>query len=90
MCLGVPGKIVEKRDDALGLTMGTVSFGGIRKEVCLAYCPEAEVGDHVIVHVGFAISRIDEAEAQRVFETLRAMDELSELDVPQPGGDPTP
>jgi hydrogenase expression/formation protein HypC len=58
---------------------GKVSFGGIVKEVSLAYVPEANVGDYVIVHVGFAISQLDEAEAQQVFEYLRQMDELAEL-----------
>jgi hydrogenase expression/formation protein HypC len=84
MCLGVPGKVVKIEPDPLGLTMGTVSFGGIRKEVCLAYVPEVEVGDYVIVHVGFAISKIDEQEAREVFETLREMGELDELDIPPP------
>ncbi len=79
MCLGIPGKIARIDPDPLGLNMGKVSFGGIIKEVCLAYVPEAEVGDYVIVHVGFAISRIDEEEAARVFEALRELGELSEL-----------
>jgi len=64
--------------------MGRVNFGGIVKEVCLAYVPEVEIDDYVVVHVGFAISRIDEEEAQQVFEYLREMGELEELDVPQP------
>jgi hydrogenase expression/formation protein HypC len=84
MCLGVPGKVVEILENPVGMTMGRVSFAGIVKEVCLAYTPEAEVGDYVVVHVGFAISTIDETEAHRVFEFLREMDELGELDVPQP------
>ena len=69
MCLGIPGRLVEvhKQDD---LPMGKVEFGGIRKEVCLAYTPEAQVGDYVLVHVGFAISRIDEQEAQEIFSYL--------------------
>ena len=58
---------------------GKVDFGGILKEVSLAYVPEAQLGDYVIVHVGFALSRLDEAEAQQVFEYLRQMEELSEL-----------
>jgi hydrogenase expression/formation protein HypC len=66
------------------MTMGTVSFGGITKEVCLAYVPEAQVGDYVVVHVGFAISRISEEEANTVFQTLRELNELGELDIPQP------
>ena len=85
MCLGVPGKVVSLEENPLGLTMGKVSFAGIQKEVCLAYTPEAKVGDYVIVHVGFAISKVDEDEAAKVFEYLREMDELGELDVPQPG-----
>ena len=74
MCLGIPGKLVEmyEQDD---LPMGKVEFGGILKEVCLAYTPEAQVGDYVLVHVGFAISRIDEAEAQ---ETLDLLNEIAE------------
>jgi len=84
MCLGVPGKLLEIQPDPLGMTMGRVSFAGITKEVCLAYTPEAEVGDYVVVHVGFAISRIDEEEAQKVFEYLAEMDELGELEIPQP------
>ena len=85
MCLGVPGKVVAVEKNDLGLTMGRVSFGGILKEVCLAYVPEARIGDYVIVHVGFAINTIDEAEARTVFDTLREMDELGELDLPRPG-----
>jgi len=73
--------ITEQAD---GLCMGRVSFAGIIKEVCLAYLPEAVVGDYVIVHVGFAISRVDEAEAKQVFEYLDRMGELAELDVAQP------
>ena len=90
MCLGVPGKVVEIQPGPAGMTMGKVSFGGITKEVCLAYTPEAEIGDYVVVHVGFAISRIDEDEARQVFRFLEEMDELGELDIPQPGADPLP
>ena len=76
MCLGVPGKIVEvsTRD---GLPMGKVDFSGIVKEICLAYTPEAVVGDYVIVHVGFAISLVDEAEAQEIFSYLRQIGEAT-------------
>jgi hydrogenase expression/formation protein HypC len=84
MCLGVPGKVVHIERDPLGMTMGTVSFGGIKKQVCLAYLPDVEVDDYVIVHVGFAISKIDETEAREVFETLREMGELDDLDQPPP------
>jgi hydrogenase expression/formation protein HypC len=96
MCLGVPGKILSIEPDPLGMTMGRVSFGGITKQVCLAYTPEVAVGDYVVVHVGFAISRIDEAEAAQVFRYLEEMGELGELEVPQPaasidgGGPPEP
>ncbi|MCG3203692.1 MAG: Hydrogenase maturation factor HybG [Elusimicrobia bacterium] len=80
MCLAIPGKIVEVRERAslLGRT-GRVDFGGIIKEVNLAYVPEAQEGDYVIVHVGFAISTVDPVEAARVFEYLKQMDELGEL-----------
>lgn len=80
MCLGIPGKVIERRDDA-GLAVGTVDFGGVRREVCLAYVQdEVEVGDYVVVHVGFAISKVDEEEARRTFEVLREMSELDELE----------
>jgi hydrogenase expression/formation protein HypC len=77
MCLGVPGKLLEvhKQDD---LPMGKVEFGGILKEVCLAYTPEAQVGDYVLVHVGFAISRIDETEAQEIFGYLQEIGGIEE------------
>lgn len=79
MCLAVPGKIISTNaEDSLERT-GKVSFGGVIKEVSLAYVPEAQVGDYVIVHVGFALSRVDEAEAARVFEYLEQMGELGEL-----------
>ncbi len=80
MCLGVPGKILEKEDSPLGIAMGKVSFGGIAKEVCLAYVPEAQVGDYVIVHAGFALSVIDEEEAMEVFQMLQEIEALSELE----------
>jgi len=84
MCLAVPGKVLGIEPNAIGMTMGKVSFGGIAKEVCLAYVPEAQVGDYVIVHAGFAISRLDEAEAMEVFELLNQMDELAALEAAQP------
>jgi hydrogenase expression/formation protein HypC len=80
MCLAVPGKILEIAGDEPTTRVGRVSFGGIVKEVNLAYVPEACVGDYVIVHVGFAISTLDQQEADRVFEYLRQMDELQELE----------
>ena len=80
MCLGIPGRIIDTRDDA-GLPMGTVDFGGVRRECCLAYvASEVAVGDYVIVHVGFAISRVDEEEAMKTFAALREMSQLEELE----------
>ena len=78
MCLAVPGKVVEtyREHDVL---MGKVDFGGVSRRVCLEHVPEAQVDDYVLVHVGFALSRIDEAEARRVFEFLDSMDQLDEL-----------
>ncbi|HUO16397.1 MAG TPA: HypC/HybG/HupF family hydrogenase formation chaperone [Verrucomicrobiae bacterium] len=79
MCLAVPGRVVEIMDENdLAFRRGKVDFGGIRKEVSLAYTPEAEVGKYVLVHVGFAISVIDEAEAQRVFQYLEELGSLKE------------
>jgi len=79
MCLAVPGKVVEIIDAGdIAFRRAKVDFGGIRKEVNLAYTPEAEVGKYVLVHVGFAISVIDETEAQRVFEYLKQMGGLEE------------
>jgi hydrogenase expression/formation protein HypC len=80
MCLAVPGKITSIAGDDPLVRTGKVDFGGIFKEVSLAYVPEAQIGDYVIVHVGFAISRVDQEEAQKVFEYLREMDELAELE----------
>lgn len=76
MCLGIPGKIVEIYETG-GLKMGKVDFGGVIRETCLAYVPEAQVGDYTIVHVGFALNLIDEAEAQK---TLELLDEIGVLD----------
>ncbi len=76
MCLGVPGKVVEISDTADGLRMGKVDFDGIRKDVCLAYLPDLQVGDYTIVHVGFAITKLDEASA---LESLRMFRELGLL-----------
>ena len=84
MCLGVPGKVLSIQENPLGMTMATVSFAGIRKEVCLAYLPDAQVGDYVLVHVGFALSRIDEEEAAQVFRYLEEMGELGDLEIPDP------
>jgi hydrogenase expression/formation protein HypC len=84
MCLGVPGKVVEMIEESpLGMPMARVNFGGIIKEACLAYVPEVQVGDYVIVHAGFALSVIDEEEAMEVFEMLREMQELADLEISQ-------
>ncbi|NGN62470.1 HypC/HybG/HupF family hydrogenase formation chaperone [Streptomyces sp. A7024] len=86
MCLGIPGQVLATREEN-GLLMATVDFGGIRREVCLAYTPEAGPGAYVIVHVGFAIAVVDEAEAQRTLAVLRAMTGAveGELGEPLPG-----
>ena len=83
MCLGIPGKVVQTycENDVL---MGKVDFGGVFKRVCLEHVPEAQPGSYVIVHVGFALSAIDEAEAQRVFAFLEEMSQLEELEVQSP------
>ncbi|MBN2024636.1 MAG: HypC/HybG/HupF family hydrogenase formation chaperone [Pirellulales bacterium] len=79
MCLGVPGKVVDlfERD---GLPMAHADFGGIAKEVCLAYTPEVEPGQYVLVHVGFSISVIDEAEAQETFKYLNELAQAAEAE----------
>lgn len=78
MCLGIPGKVVDtfREHDVL---MGRVAFGGIIRRVCLEHVPEVQPGEYVIVHVGFALQRLDEAEARRVFEFLEGMNQLDEL-----------
>jgi hydrogenase expression/formation protein HypC len=83
VCLGIPGKIVETWD-ASGFRMGKVDYGGVIKEACLAYVPEAKVGDYAIIHVGFALSVLDEEEAQQTLELLREIGALEELDAPSP------
>jgi hydrogenase expression/formation protein HypC len=80
MCLAVPGRIVSIDDGDALLRSGRVDFAGVTKQVNLAYVPEARVGDYVLVHVGFAINTIDECEARQVFEHLREMGELAELE----------
>lgn len=82
MCLAVPGKLLEIAGDEPFFRTGRVSFGGIVKEVSLACVPEARVDDYVLVHVGVALSVIDEDEAQAVFSYLREMEELSALESP--------
>jgi hydrogenase expression/formation protein HypC len=82
MCLAIPGKVLTREENPLGMTMGRVSFGGIVKDVSLAYLPDAKVGEYVLVHVGFAISKVDESEAIEVFNYLKQIDDLSDLQVP--------
>jgi len=84
MCLAVPGKILSIEGEDFARS-ARVSFGGIVRDVSLAYVPEAELGDYVIVHVGMAISLLDEAEANRTFEYLRQMGELEEMEQSLPG-----
>lgn len=100
MCLGIPGKIVQIFEQD-GLLMGKVEFGGIVKEACLAYTPEVVLGDYVIVHVGFAISRVDEEEAGEIFHYLEEIGQFDAEDEhaatlaalagePEPEQDPRP
>ena len=79
MCLAVPGKLISMDDSPPLTRTGKVNFGGILKEVNLAYVPEVKLGDYVLVHVGFALSIVDETEANQVFEYLQKMEELAEL-----------
>jgi len=83
MCLGIPGRVTTtyREHDVL---MGKVEFGGIARKVCLEHVPDVEVDDYVLVHVGFALSKIDEDEANRVFEFLRRMNQLDDLGSPDP------
>ena len=78
MCLGIPGKVVTLYRDH-DLRMGKIDFGGVLKQACLEHLPEAAVGDYVLIHVGFALARIDEAEARQVFAFLQGMNELEEI-----------
>jgi hydrogenase expression/formation protein HypC len=84
MCLAVPGKVLNI-DNSTEMAMGKVSFGGIAKQVCFAYVPEVKVGDYVIVHAGFALNILNEEEANEVFDLLKQMGDLGEL---EEGGEP--
>ncbi|MCB0075917.1 MAG: HypC/HybG/HupF family hydrogenase formation chaperone [Anaerolineales bacterium] len=84
MCLGIPGEIIQILNDEPMSRSGKVSFGGVVKEVNLAFVPEATVGDYVVVHVGFAISQLNAEEADQLFRYLAQMDELNELTPEQP------
>jgi hydrogenase expression/formation protein HypC len=83
VCLGIPGEVTDLNDRD-GLLMGTVDFGGVRKEVCLAYVPDVEVGEYVIVHVGFAIATVDRHEAERTLDVLRAMGDAVATELGEP------
>jgi hydrogenase expression/formation protein HypC len=82
MCLAIPGKVLEIERNAQGLRMGRTNFGGIVKQVCLDYTPEVKVGDYVLVHVGFALSTVDEEEAERTYRLLAEMKQLGEIETP--------
>ncbi len=84
MCLGIPGLIISRQQED-DLLMGRVDFGGVSRKVCLEHVPDAQPGDYVLVHVGFALSRIDAKEAHEIFELLRELDQLTELQ-----GEPEP
>jgi hydrogenase expression/formation protein HypC len=82
MCLAIPGRVIEVFDDR-GLRMGRVDFGGTVRRACLEQLPEAGVGDWVLVHVGFALSRIDPEEAEHTYRLLAELEQLGELDAPE-------
>jgi hydrogenase expression/formation protein HypC len=82
MCLAIPGKVLEIYDDR-GLRMARADFGGTVRKVCLEQLPEAGVGDYVLVHVGFALSRVDPEEAERTYRFLEELGQLGELDTPE-------
>jgi hydrogenase expression/formation protein HypC len=84
MCLAIPGKVVSISGDDPLTRMGRVDFSGVVKQACLAYVPEANVGDYVIVHAGFALNKVDEDEAQKVFEYLKQIGELGGLEEKSP------
>jgi hydrogenase expression/formation protein HypC len=87
MCLAVPGKVVEITGEG-ELRMGKVDFAGVQRQACLAYVPEVQLGDYVLVHVGFAISRIDEQAAQETLEALAEIDALGEVEGSEPPTEP--
>jgi hydrogenase expression/formation protein HypC len=84
MCLAIPGKIVEIYE-ANGLRMGKIDFGGVTREACLAYVPEAQLGEYTVIHVGFAISQLSEEEAQETLALIREIANLDEELGPEPG-----
>ena len=82
MCLGVPGRVLSREQED-GLLMGRVDFGGVSRKVCLEHVQDVAPGDYVLVHVGFALSRIDAQEARKIFELLQELDQLGELQAPE-------
>ncbi len=82
MCLAIPGKVLEIQHDPQGVRVGKINFGGIVKQACLEYTPEVQCGDYVLVHVGFALSKVDAEEAARTYKALEEMKQLGELDTP--------
>jgi hydrogenase expression/formation protein HypC len=82
MCLAIPGRVVETFVRG-GMQMARVQFGGVTREACLEYVPETQVGEYVLVHVGFALSRVDEEEAQRTYQALMELDQLGDLETPE-------
>jgi hydrogenase expression/formation protein HypC len=87
MCLAIPGKIISVEEDAQGVRMGKTDFGGVLKQVCLEYTPDIKSGDYVLVHVGFALGKVDRAEAERTYKLLEEMNQLGEL---EPGNEVSP
>jgi hydrogenase expression/formation protein HypC len=82
MCLAIPGKVLEIQTNEAGVRMGRANFGGIVKQVCLEYTPDVTAGDYVLVHVGFALSKVDEEEAARTYRLLEDLKQLGELETP--------
>lgn len=89
MCLGVPGMVVAIQENDLGMTVGRVTFGGVTKDVSLAFVPDVRLGDYVVVHVGFALSKIDEGAASEIGSFLKMNNDLAELETPQRDRDVT-
>ncbi|HME09180.1 MAG TPA: HypC/HybG/HupF family hydrogenase formation chaperone [Bryobacteraceae bacterium] len=83
MCLAIPGKIVELHEKSC-MRMGSVDYGGITREACLEYIADPRIGDYVLVHVGFAVSKVDEQEAARTYRYLSEMEQLEDLATPRP------
>ncbi len=86
MCLAIPGKVVEVHE-LNGMRMAKVDFGGITREACIEYVPDTQLGEYVMVHVGFAISKVDEEEAARTYRYLEEMDQLAEIYDSEPADD---